>query len=108
MMAPAKKQTGSPSHVRRGVSPAVARLEWSMRSFIRFGVGFILFALAVVGISPPALGDPCPGDVRFPLSYAIHPERPCDGDSVFLTVSACGPCVDLITVGDYLGVEVVA
>src|SRR5262245_28670040 len=87
---------------------ASGRTGVAMRSLLRFGLFGSLLAIASLGALRPALASPCDSLPRIPLGYSIVPEHPCDGDSLFFVVSACRPCVDIITVGDYLGLQVVA
>jgi hypothetical protein len=69
-----------------------------MRVSLRIRVLACVCALAALAAVSPARGEPCPDSVHVPLQYSLIPEVPCDGDSVTLVISACGPCVQIVDV----------
>jgi hypothetical protein len=70
--------------------------EYVMRNLLLSWIPGILLASVSFGapISTPADSHlTCP---PIPIRYSVLPEMPCAGDSLVLSVWACGPCVDLI------------
>jgi hypothetical protein len=68
-----------------------------MRFLVR-SAGIAFLSIVSAFVSPSRAAEPCPTDQHLPIGYSILPDHPCDGDTIALRVSACAPCVQLISV----------